>query len=478
MAAKVFSRVMIVAGVLLLVAALAIAHHFMSAAANHKDQMAMNATAAEKAEPKVLYHCPMHPNYVSDRPGKCPICGMDLVPFTPEETEPAQPGLDTHAPITLSPWRRQLIGLQVGTAEKRPVTRTIRAAGRVTYNEKTLAAVNLKFGGWVEELMVKSVGDSVSKGSPLMAIYSPELLEAQRNYLAARAALTSLGKDAPADARSLAEEALRSARERLRLWDFTEEQLKEIESSQQAEHDVTIFSKADGVVTARNVTLGGNVEPGRDLFEIADLTTVWLLADVSESEAPLVKVGQQAKVALNSFPGEPPFDHAQGGPEHPAEGPLTGTVSYIYPALDESTRTLRVRLECPNPDGPSTDAQGRPEPIRTGGRLKPGMFAAVSIAVDLGEQLVVDDDAVLDTGLRQIVFVDKGEGRLEPREVVVGDRADGLAIIARGLEAGERIVTSGNFLVDSESRMKAALRQVGGKAEPEPKSSMQPVTGQ
>ena len=222
--------------------------------------------------------------------------------------------------------------------------------------------------------------------------------------------------------------------------------MKAIESSQQPAHDVTIFSKVDGVVTARNVTLGSNVEPGRNLFEIADLTTVWMLADVFESEAPLVKVGQQAKIELNALPGEP----------------LTGTVSYIYPALDESTRTLRVRLECPNPDG----------------RLKPGMFSTVSIAVDLGEQLAVDDDAVLDTGLRQIVFVDKGEGRLEPREVVVGDRADGLAIIASGLDAGERIVTSGNFLVDSESRMKAALRQVrGGKAEPEPKSGMPDMPG-
>ena len=175
-----------------------------------------------------------------------------------------------------------------------------------------------------------------------MAIYSPDLLEAQRNYLVTRAALTLLGKDAPAESRSLAEEMLRSARERLRLWDFTEEQLKAIESSQQPAHDVTIFSKVDGVVTARNVTLGSNVEPGRNLFEIADLTTVWMLADVFESEAPLVKVGQQAKIELNALPGEP----------------LTGTVLYIYPALDESTRTLRVRLECPNPDG----------------RLKPGMF--------------------------------------------------------------------------------------------------------
>ncbi len=447
MTAKILSRILIVAAAFALIVAAAVAWHLRGAAVNHEGRAALAAPAAEKAPLKVMYHCPMHPDYISDRPGKCPICGMDLVPFTPGETEQpqAQPGLETHAPLTLSPERRQLIGLQVGTVEKRRVSRTIRAAGRVAYDEKRLATVSLKFGGWVEELMVKSVGETVRKGAPLMAVYSPDLLEAQRNYLVARAALASLGKDASADSRSLTEEVLRSARERLRLWDFTEEQFKEIESSQQAEHDVTIYSKVDGVVTARNVALGSYVEPGRDLFEISDLTTVWMLADVFESEAPLVKVGEQAELALNCLPGEP----------------LTGAVSYIYPALDESTRTLRVRLDCPNPDG----------------ALKPGMFAAVSIAVDLGEQVAVDDDAVLDTGLRQIVFVDKGEGRLEPREVVVGDRADGLAIIARGLEPGERIVTSGNFLVDSESRMKAAARQISGKAEPSPKSAMPDMPG-
>ena len=448
MATKILSRILIAAAALALIVAAAVAYHLRSAAMNHDGRAALPAPGAAKAPMKVMYHCPMHPDYISDRPGKCPICGMDLVPFTPGETEQpqAQPGLETRAPLTLSPERRQLIGLQVGTVEKRRVSRTIRAAGRVEYDEKRRATVSLKFGGWVEDLMVKSVGETVRKGSPLMAVYSPDLLEAQHNYLVARAALAALGKDASADSRSLAEELLRSARERLRLWDFTDEQLKAIESSGQAEHDVTIFSKVDGVVTARNVALGSNVEPGKDLFEIADLTTVWMLADVFESEAPLIKIGQQAKIELIAFPGEP----------------LTGTVSYIYPALDEATRTLRVRLECPNPDG----------------RLKPGMFSAVSIAVDLGEQLAVDDDAVLDTGLRQIVFVDKGEGRLEPREVVVGDRADGLAIIARGLEPGERIVTSGNFLVDSESRMKAALRQVGGvKAEPAAKSGMADMPG-
>ena len=305
MAAKILSRILIAAAAFALIVAAAVAYHLRGAMMNHEDRTAIAAPGAPQAPLKTMYHCPMHPNYISDHPGKCPICGMDLVPFTPGETEQpqAQPGLETHAPLTLSPERRQLIGLQVGTVEKRPVTRTIRAAGRVEYDEKTLATVSLKFGGWVEDLMVKSVGETVRKGSPLMAIYSPDLLEAQHNYLVARAALASLGNDASADSPSLAEEVLRSARERLRLWDFTEEQLKAIESSGQPEHDVTIFSKVDGVVTARNVALGSNVEPGRNLFEIADLTTVWMLADVFESEAPLVKVGQQAKIALNCRPG-------------------------------------------------------------------------------------------------------------------------------------------------------------------------------
>ena len=391
------------------------------------ESASLGPPAGAKAPQKVMYHCPMHPYVISDHPGKCPICGMDLVPFTPEE-----PGVEGHAAITLSTERRQLIGVQIGTVERKRVSKTIRAAGRVAYDEKTLATVNLKFGGWVEELMVKSVGETVRKGQPLMAIYSPDLLEAQRNYLLARAALASLGKDASADARALAEELARSARDRLQLWDFSGEQLKAIEAKDQPEHDVTIYSKADGMVTARNVTLGAAVEPGRNLFEIADLSTVWVMADVYESDAPLVKPGQEAKVALVSSPSEP----------------LTGVTSYVYPYLNESTRTLTVRVECPNPNG----------------QLKPGMFAAVSIAVDLGEQLVVDDDAVLDTGVRQIVFVDKGKDLLEPREVVVGDRADGLAIIAKGLSEGEKIVTSGNFLVDSESRMKAALGQASASA--------------
>jgi RND family efflux transporter MFP subunit len=427
MAAKALSRILIVGGILVLIVAAAVAFHLRRAAMNHPERTALEPPGAAKAPQKVMYHCPMHPNYISDKPGTCPICGMELVPFIPSETEQAQPQVPDHAAITLSPERRQLIGVQTGLVEKKRVTKTIRAAARVEYDEKRLATVNLKYGGWVEELMVKSVGETVRKGAPLMALYSPDLLEAQRNYLIARAAVAALGKDASADSKSLADETLRSAKERLLLWDVTEEQLKAIETSGQPEHNVTVFSKANGVVTARNVTLGAAVEPGRNLFEIADLSTVWVTADVYEYEAPLVKTGQEAKVALVSSPSEP----------------LTGVVSYIYPYLNEPTRTLRVRVECPNPDS----------------RLKPGMYATVSIAADLGEQLVVDDDAIVNTGLRQIVFVDEGEGRLEPREVTIAERADGRAVVAKGLSEGERVVTSGNFLVDSESRMEAALRQ-------------------
>jgi RND family efflux transporter MFP subunit len=463
MAAKALSRILIVGGILVLIVAAAVAFHLRRAAMNHPERTALVPPGAPKAPQKVMYHCPMHPNYISDKPGTCPICGMELVPFIPSEPEQAQPQVPDHAAITLSPERRQLIGVQTGLVERKRVTKTIRAAARVEYDEKRLATVNLKYGGWVEELMVKSVGERVRKGAPLMALYSPDLLEAQHNYLIARAAVAALGKDASADSKSLADETLRSAKERLLLWDVTEEQLKAIETSGQPEHNVTVFSKVNGVVTARNVTLGAAVETGRNLFEIADLSTVWVTADVYEYEAPLVKTGQEAKVALISSPSEP----------------LTGVVSYIYPYLNEPTRTLQVRVECPNPDG----------------RLKPGMYATVAIAVDLGEQLVVDDDAIVNTGLRQVVFVDKGEGRLEPREVTITERLDGRAVVAKGLSEGERVVTSGNFLVDSESRMKAASEQAGArmgagegmnmggaeqpasKAEEKSKSAMPPMPG-
>jgi multidrug efflux pump subunit AcrA (membrane-fusion protein) len=517
---------------------------------------------AEKAPGKTLYHCPMHPNYISDKPGTCPICNMDLVPFVQEESASSGKEPEGHTSIVLNAERRQLIGVQVGMVEKKRVAKTIRAVGRVEYNEMTLATVNLKFGGWVEELMVKSVGETVRKGQPLfsiyspdmveaqrnylnengltalnlkyggwieelmiktageavhkdqplLSIYSPDLLEAQRNYLLARAALASLAEGASAETRSLAEETVKSSRERLALWDFTDEQFQEIEAKGAPQKWVTIVSRVDGVLTERNVVLGSYVEPGkdlfrflarapgsalteipsppvpaltvqsassarerlllwdfteeqfkeieargapqkrvvicskvdgivternivlgsyvepeRDLFKVADLSTVWMYADVYEYEIPLIKVGQEARVQLSSMPG----------------GFLSGKVGYIYPYLNEQTRTARVRMEFPNSEG----------------KLKPGMYSTVVLNADLGEQLVVDDGAVLFTGQRNIVFVDKGDGVLEPRDVTLGENTEGVTVILSGLSEGEKVVTSGNFLVDSESRLKSALKQ-------------------
>jgi RND family efflux transporter MFP subunit len=367
----------------------------------------------------------MHPTYTSDRPGQCPICGMNLVPIKEGETNLST--IQGRASITADTERRQLIGLRLGTAEKKLFTKEIRAVGRVELNERLLSSVNLKFAGWIERLHVSAVGDVVSKGQPLFEIYSPELLEAEKNYLLAFEARRQVKDALTPEASSFAERNLRSARERLLLWDLCEEQIKSLETAKEPQTRVPIRSKVQGVVTKRTAQVGGYVQPGTDLYEIADLSALWIRVEVYEYELPDLKLGLAAEVRLSSRPGET----------------LTGKVAYIYPTMNEQTRTASLRLEVPNPDG----------------KLKPGMYANVFLRTDLGEQIVVDDQAVLDTGTRQIVFLEAGEGRLVPQEVVVGSRSDGQAVILKGLSGGERIVVSGNFLVDSESRLKAALQQ-------------------
>lgn len=379
--------------------------------------------AGEKG--KQTYYCPMHPTYMSDRPGDCPICNMKLV-LAQGDSAAAASGIEGLATVRIQPERKQLIGVQLGPVERKEVSRTIRAVGRVEYNEKALSAVSLKFGGWIEELYLKATGDLVKKGEPLFAIYSPDLLEAQRNYLLALGAAKAQGAAAAGLGPSL-DQSLLSARERLLLWDIGVEELDEIESTGEPQTRLVVRSKVDGVVTEKNVVQGTFAEPGKDLYRVADLSMVWINADIYEYEVPLVKAGVEAKVHLSSLPEE--F--------------LTGKVVFVYPYLDQETRTVRARLEFENRDG----------------RLKPGMYATVSVMVPLGEQIVVDDGAILDSGARQIAFVEIEEGRFEPRQVKVGPRVDGLVVVLDGLKEGEKVVTSGNFLIDSESRLKAALLQ-------------------
>jgi Cu(I)/Ag(I) efflux system membrane fusion protein len=388
------------------------------------------APRAERAErPRDAYYCPMHPSYRSDQPGVCPVCSMQLIPLAGEARGAPQAQVEGRGVVVLHAGQRQLIGVRTEPVTRRRVEKRVRAAGRVEADERRLSAVNLKVGGWVEELHVESLGETVARGAPLLALWSPELFEAQQSYALLHAsgiARASAGEP------TLHGESLRAARERLLLMDLTEEQVDRLETVP-PERRTTIHSRVAGVVLRRSVVEGTYVEAGRDLFELAELSTVWVLADVYEHELAGLRVGLAAEVEVFSLPG----------------ARFAGDVAFVYPTLDERTRTQRVRLEVPNEDG----------------RLKPGMFGAVTITLELGEPLSIADSAVLDTGTRALAFVEAEPGRFEPREVELGERGEGWVVVRRGLEPGERVVTRGTFLIDSESRLRAALPG-GGEQKP------------
>ena len=403
----------------------------------YEDEAPSPSSVSESAESSATtYYCPMHPSYRSDHPGDCPICNMKLVPLKEGGEMSGSSGVEGHAAVTIRPERQQLIGVQTAIVEKRAATRTIRAVGRVEYDEGKLSNVNLKVGGWIEELFVKSTGQTVAVGEPLLSIYSPELYEAQKSYLIAHSASANAPASAGGDRSSIGGEIGESARQRLLLWGMTEDQVRDLETKREASLLTTFRSKSTGVVTRKEAVAGARVEPGATLYDLADTSTVWIQADLYETEIPAVKVGAETSIEIESLLGQS----------------ITGRIVYIYPYLNETARTARVRVEVDNMDG----------------RLKPGMYATVSIGVDLGEQLVIEDSAVLDTGQRKIAFVDLGEGHFEPREVTLSYRGGGQAVVTAGLKAGERVITSGNFLVDSESRLRAAISQHTGSGHEHP----------
>lgn len=377
----------------------------------------------------VEFYCPMHPSYHASRAGDCPLCNMAMVPLE-GGAAPASATVAGHATVELTSERLQLVGLRTEAVESRPCTRTLRVPGRVEVDEDGLSAVSLKTTGWVEELFVRSVGATVEPGQPLFTLYSPELFEAQRKYILASSLLAQNLAGGGAELEASKRQQVEATRARLALWDMDEAQIRALEQPGAEPLSITpIVARAGGVVLRRDIVKGARVEPGEALFELADLTRVWVLAEVFEADLMRVASGAAVEIELAGRPG----------------ASLAGTVDYVYPLLDAATRTARVRIVLENPEG----------------LLRPGMYATVSIGVALGEQLLIDDEAVLDTGLRKLVFVELAPGRYEPREVEIGQRFDGRALVLAGLEEGERIVTSGTFLIDSESRMQAALRAFG-----------------
>lgn len=332
-------------------------------------------------------------------------------------------GIPGMAEVEIPLERRQITGVRTVVLARQALASRIRTVGVVAADERRIRHVHTKVSGWIEQLSVSFTGQQVRAGEPILSIYSPELLAAQREYLIARrATLTSLepGSTDERQMRSL----LDSSRTRLRLWDFGKSQIEQLERTGEARRTVTLHSPAAGFVTLKPVYAGMYVTPEMELYTIADLSSLWIWADLYEDEMSLVEPGQEAAITLASAPGKA----------------LPAVVSYVSPALEPSTRTLRVRFDVQNARG----------------LLRPGMFATVELKLEVGEVVALPEDALIDTGERKVVFVQVGEGRFQPREVTLGRRAAGQYEVLAGVAAGDRVVVSAQFLLDSESRLRAA----------------------
>ena len=405
---------------------------------------AATSTAKPSGERKILYWVDaMNPAHRSDKPGKAPD-GMDLVPVYADESPPNEgfpPGT-----VQISSRKQQLIGVRYGEVLNQPISKSIRTVGRIAYDETRIIRIQPKIEGWIEKVYVDFAGKLVKKNQPLISIYSPELVSTQQEFLISIRAKDTL-KDSPV--KEIASNALslyESARERLRLWDISEGEIREIERRGVPTKTLTLYAPSDGFVLTRNAFEKQRITPDTELYTIADLSTVWVLAEVYEYEMPMIKLGQEATMTLSYFPGES----------------FLGKVTYIYPQLDPATRTLKVRIDLRNP----------------GFKLKPDMYADVCLKIDYGRQLSIPEQAVLDSGTEQIVFVAHEGGYLEPRKVQLGAKIDDRFIVLSGLESGEKIVTSGNFLVDSESQIKSALGAMGGAGHSDHTSGAAAVTQQ
>jgi membrane fusion protein, copper/silver efflux system len=351
----------------------------------------------------------------------------DLPSHAAETPAPAVAvGTTPRGDVAVDPRRQQLIGVKTVAAMKTALTPTIRAVGSVRSAETRLADVNVKLDGWIRELFVDYTGQAVTKGQPLFTLYSPDLLTAENEYVLALKARDELQQSQIPGAKDRADQLVAAARQRLALWDLTDEQLRVLDEQQQASSTVTFRSPVDGVVMEKTAVKGMRIMSGQTLYKIVDLSTVWVEADVYETELPLIRVGERATVTINAYPDER----------------FTGRVIYIYPYIDEATRTNKVRYEFAN----------------SRGHLKPGMFANVEIAAPTSTAVVVPLNALLDSGREQIVFVSQGEGYFEPRKVRAGRRLGDQVQILEGVKEGEMVATGAAFFLDSESQLKAALQ--------------------
>lgn len=377
--------------------------------------------ATAQPERKVLhYRDPKDHQYTSDKPGINPETGNDLEPVYAADATTIPPGV-----LQVSAEQQQLLGLRFGEPNFGSSATEFRSVGRVAIDETRTTRVHARVEGWVERVHADFVGQLITKGQPLLTLYSPDLLATQQELLLAIRARSAMANSSMEEARSNSDTLVEAARKRLELWNFSRAQIEAVEKNGKAIPSVTVFAPSGGFVTARNAFPGQKIAPDTELYAIADLSRVWVMADIFESDAPSVRVGLNA---LITSPNDPAVrQHAR--------------VTYIQPQVDAATRTLKARLEISNP----------------GYRLKPEMFVNVDFAIPGANVLTVPAEAVVDSGATQTVFVDRGSGGLEPRRVEIGRRLGDRVEIVRGLQAGERIVVSGTFLLNSESQLKSAM---------------------
>ncbi len=427
-----------------------------------KHQHQYRPVLSEEGEIK-YWTCTMHPSVRLKEPGTCPICGMDLVSVmkkgitqtgtsgkTMEEKKETQgmqgmSGMHGMTGMTktgdkelkstfmVSPERQQIIGVKTQPVIVRPLERVIRTDGIVQLDETKIEHIHTKISGWIEKVFVDFQWQHVKKGDPLFTIYSPELVSTQEEFLIALRSQKLLGDSRFKDIASSSNSLVDATRRRLQLWDISNNQIKELENTGKVKKSLVIYSPVTGHVAYRNAFENMHVEPNTRIYTIADHSTVWVQVDIYENEISLVKLGQEATMTLTSYPGEE----------------FHGKVSFIWPHLHPETRTVKVRLEFPNPDL----------------KLLPEMYANVELKVPLGKGLTVPSSAVLRTGKQDIVFVDKAGGNFQMRRIQIGKKSGENYQVLRGLKEGEKVVSRANFLIDAESKIQAAMATWGDESD-------------
>lgn len=394
---------------------------------NHKK------VTVQKSTKKVMYHCPMHPTIISDKPGDCPVCGMHLVPINENHSDHDLSSVNMEnadkSRIRIDPTTIQNMGVKTVTVENRSLDKAIRTSATLENSETGVYIITTKVMGYAEKLFVDFTGESVKKGQPLLRMYSPDLVNTQEEYLQAYRYNENLAGSSEF-ARKGAQELLESAKNRLLNWDISEHQIETIAKQGSSQKSITIDAPSNGVVMEKMVITGQKIEPGMPLYKLADLSRIWAIANIYQEDLQYVKVGMPAEIELTSLPGKT----------------FKGKVQFISPILDEISKTAKVRIEIPN----TSDYM-----------LKPQMFASVKILSPVSiDGLAIPEQSILHSGTRTVVIVSQGNGYFKPQEIKTGASADGYTQVLEGLREGQTIVTSSQFLIDSESNLRAAVNSM------------------